>query len=180
MRGRTARQVPIAVHVSHTATWLGMAATIYSGVIGQWWWLAAAVITLVASLGNAAVRGVALLVALVLGAWPAAAVAVVSLLASLLTSARTSAVLRHPLNVNGLLRALDALPPAERRAIEREANNVDSMAIVRAAVTDDPSRWPFTVTDLDGAGYDGANDAYVTLTAQQALTSLLGFVSAAV
>ncbi len=33
---------------------------------------------------------------------------------------------------------------------------------------------------IDGAGYDGANDAYVTVTAKQALDSMLGIVSAAV
>lgn len=155
MKGR-----PSGVLVAHSATWLALLVVAYSGATLRWWWLGAAVLALVATLSTALVRATALLAALIVGAWPAAVAAGVALVASGMQATARHPAMRRPLDTAALVAAVNSLPAGERAAIERAASGaVDSLAIVRAAVVDDPGRWPFDVSEVGGTGYEGGRIA---------------------
>ncbi|WP_143030166.1 hypothetical protein [Pseudonocardia oroxyli] len=134
---------------------LAIAAAIYFTVVADWWGVGVAVLVLVASLGNAVARTIALIVALLFAAWPAAVAAGVAVLASAL-GALPGAAPARPLDRDALVAAVHSLPPAERSRIERATDGlVDSLALVRAAVADDSTRWSVDGVDVSGAGFDG-------------------------
>jgi hypothetical protein len=140
------------------ATILGIVAAAYSAVAGQWWWLGAAVLVIAGTLGPGVIKLAALVTALALAAWPAAVAACVSVLAWAMTWLIPLLPRRpSPLDESALVAAVDDLPPGERSMIERSAaGQVDSIAIVRAALADDPSRWPFAVYELgDATAHEG-------------------------
>jgi hypothetical protein len=113
-------------------------------------------VQLVATFSKALVRAAALLIALVVGAWPAMVAAGVALVASGMQAMARHPARRRPLDTAALLAAVNSLPAGERAAIERAASGpVDSLAILRAAIIDDPARWPFDLVEVGGTGYEG-------------------------